>query len=93
MIDNSIIKMLAPMVEKNLSEEKISNVFNKILDQYPLEPTELKNSIIITLEKDGKTYLSVVGLCYNSALEQFYINKVKNHMTANKAIKLILSQI
>lgn len=93
MINNTILKMLGPTIEKQLDDEKISSVFGKILDEYPLEAFEVKNSVVVTLEKDGKTYLSIVGLGYNSTLGQFYINKVKNHMTAIAAIKLILSQI
>lgn len=47
-----LLKTLLPVVEKNLTEEKVQNLFNTIADHYPIAEGRGKNVIILSRRAD-----------------------------------------
>ncbi len=90
MLSDSLLKMIIPIAEKQLTDDKITPVFEKFLSSYPLEDDEHKNAAICTVEKNGKVYLSVIGMGYNHDIKNYYVTKVKNRQPLIEAIKTLL---
>lgn len=63
MKNNLLIKTLLPTVEKALTEENITQVYNKACMKYPIIGD--KNICTISKKSDGKVYLSVVSIANN----------------------------
>lgn len=91
-MDFGFLKMLIPILNKNLNNEKMSSIIDEYLSGFDLEPGELKNGVICTIEK-GSAYLSVVGMAYNQTTGQFYITKTKQQKILTEAIKELLSHV
>lgn len=57
-----MMKTLSPMLDKALTDEKLSEVFTEFEKEYPLAPGEVKLVGTISLEKDGKVYFCIAAL-------------------------------
>ncbi len=55
---NPMLKMLMPLVEKNLTDDKVAELMQGILDGYPVAAGGDKNVVVLSL-KEGRTYASV----------------------------------
>lgn len=81
-------KILVNQLEKNLSDETVAKLFTAYLSQFPLENGEYKNMATLSLEKNGKVYIAVVGLSYKN--NQFTISKPKKQAAVITAIKELI---
>jgi predicted oxidoreductase (fatty acid repression mutant protein) len=86
----SILKQMLPVLEKQLSDEKITEMVNAFVSRFPVSGNEKYNAVIVTVEKNGTAYLSVVGMAYTKTLEKFYVTETKEQMPLKTAIKNIL---
>ena len=59
---NLMIRTLEPLIEKNLTDEKLSKVFNDIANNYPISDNEIRNICTISKESDNKIYFCIVGV-------------------------------
>jgi hypothetical protein len=83
-----IMNSLGPIIDKNLTDEKIKEVVDNMTNEYPLLPGEVRNIGIVSLERDGKTYFAIAGLNQNNT-----ITSVKKQWRLVEGIKLLLSNL
>ncbi|MDL2309035.1 hypothetical protein LJC53_05580 [Bacteroidales bacterium OttesenSCG-928-C03] len=87
-----ILKQLVPLIDKNLTDEKLMGMFSGLTDQYPVETGEVNNSIIITAEKETP-YCVIAGMAYDKEIGKFYVNRIKKQMPLKEAIKEIIDYV
>ena len=60
--ENTILKILGPIVQKKLTDEKVSELFDQLVSNIPLKYGEIKNIVVLSKEKDDKVYFSIWGI-------------------------------
>ncbi|HPX58976.1 MAG TPA: hypothetical protein PK495_07535 [Bacteroidales bacterium] len=85
---NILLKMLNPFLEKELTDEKVTNIFSQYINKFPIEKGEIKNVILISKERDDKIYYSVWSLSKNENV--YFLKENKQRGKLVDSIKNIL---
>lgn len=85
----SMLKSLLPIIEGQLTDEKVAEVFDQIANSYPIEDGETRNIIILS-QTAGKVNFSVCGLKKDSNV--YIISKPKMQTSLVEGIKLLLNK-
>ncbi|MBN2776246.1 MAG: hypothetical protein JXR36_01305 [Bacteroidales bacterium] len=83
---NLMIRTLEPLIEKNLTDEKLSKIFDDIAKTYPIAENEIRNICTISKEQNGKIYFCIVGLDNHNK-----ITSVKKQWKFVEGLKYLLS--
>ncbi len=59
-----LVKMLLPLVEQQLTDEKASQLLGAVLEHYPVAAGGDKNVVVLSM-KEGITYASVATVAGN----------------------------
>lgn len=57
-----IIKSLTPIIDKQLTDDKVREIIETMTSEYPMQNDEVRNIGTISLAANGKVYFHIVGV-------------------------------
>lgn len=85
----AMLKPLLPILEKTLTDEKVSEAFDQLADSFPLEDGETRNVIVLSKTKNTVNF-SVCG--FRAADTLYIIGKPKIQTSLVDGIKMLLTK-